>query len=83
MMYIDQLFLKGSLIQSACIHLFWWFSTDHCILYCVNTSLVGENIYNFKMLNSNSWLRDFEILREDAPRMRSQYVPAIGVSLTY
>ena len=34
-------------------------------------------------LNSNSWLRDFEILRDDAPRMRSQYVPAIGVSLTY
>ena len=33
--------------------------------------------------DSNSWLRDFEILRDDAPRMRSQYVPAIGVSLTY
>ena len=33
--------------------------------------------------SSNSWLRDFEILRDDAPRMRSQYVPAIGVSLTY
>ena len=39
--------------------------------------------YHGILNNSNSWLRDFEILRDDAPRMRSQYVPAIGVSLTY
>ena len=52
MMYIEQIFLKGSLIQYAGIHLFCEFSTDHCILYCVNTSLVGQNTYNFNMAKS-------------------------------
>ena len=51
MKYIDQIFLKGSLIQYACIHLFWQVSTDHCKLYCVNTSMMGEMDYYLSALN--------------------------------